>query len=1805
MKKTLFVLLTILALTLALALGVSANEVVETGNLSDTVRYTLYDDQRLVIEGTGEIPGEDSYRFYYVKTLEIKSGITSLGEDAFHNCQFLETVTMADTVQTIGKDAFYCCYNLKEIRLSNSLKEIGEYAFFCCKKLGQIVIPSGVSVIAENAFLATDGLSQVVFRGALPSIAMEAFFSSETTAPITAYYPNNGTWKTEDMIFLGRDVSWVPYTVDAGGNRIPGKETVYRGRFDEPKSGTFSQGGYWKIGTDGVLHLGGAETLWFDRDSRDHWNGITGLVIEPGVTHLTDNNFGHINSLVSVTIPDSLAYCPQFSGCPNLETVILGEGITELPYAAFYQCVGLQKIIVPKSVTAVNTSAFEGCKNLTFVAFLGSVSKIGEGAFFDCEKLSSVTFTGDAPASIAEDAIWKGVAEVTLYYPADNATWKNGILKNAYGSTAVWTPYTLDAKGQIVPDESKATRVVGKLAQGEINGITTTVYSDGRMMIEGTGVLTEIYIGVPVGGVTTIEIGEGITRIEYNFPVYYDNPITFLLPSTVKEIGPMAFGGNIIKSIDLSRVETIEESAFIDATLESVKFGKELKKIGEKAFFRCKNLSKVSFANTENAVIGAYAFAESDATEVTFADGVTEIGEGAFRDCPNLKTVFLGNGLKSIGDWAFYNSPKLQTVTFSQCDNATIGKSAFRQTGITDLILADGVAVIGEYAFTGNESLQSVQFGSGLQYIGRYAFEKCENLKSISFKDGDGIQFGDYAFARSGITELILPKGAHTFGEEPFNRCDALTKVVIQEGITDIPAGFLVGKKNLESVVFSDTVKTIGENAFYECPNLKSVQFGSGLETIGRLAFGDCLSLSSLMMPDSLETIGPFAFQSCTSLKTLTLNEGLKYIGDGAFYNGAFEELTIPSTVLDLGYQDGLTGAFQRTALKKITILSDKITYIPYGCFADSDIESIDIPESVMAIESWAFSGCKNLGNHIIIPSGVTRIGNAAFSACEKLGLVVLQGPFPQMGSMPFPGSNATVAYLEEHEATIDRARFEDFGLGGAVCYEKDENGNLLAQKWDEKDLEANFDSAENMSYPEGYSLGQYSVAKLNTTTLEGYGSQAFAYMLSNILFENSPASLDDTVTFEEVRVGDILRLPGNGRSAGGGRAVVVTEKHADSVTVAQGDWHETPDSPGIVHWGETLPRQQVENAEYRITRYALNLLEVPENVPSYEPEWPSITGAVTEEAVQNLIYSLKDSYPEGFPYTIDIVYTTKAEGWENSPAGTGMGCSAFTYRISDMAFGSAPMRYEENIVFEDIMVGDILHYDPGNGDGTTHVVMVLEVYRDCLVTVEANNNASVHWGEIFTAEQVEAMLGYYTRYPEGTTHGERKNYPSEILYTGKVNGFVDLHITDNVVNTGYEVYEGKTGQVTTFAYEVPEDGAVLMVFFSVGCPYSTDLIRNLEQCEWIDNPALKIIAVESGPYGNDSNADGVRTFIDATAQTAKEYIQYYYKGEQMHDDYDAAYDREDLTNTAWPFILIITEENGVPLVSKARVGGCDGDVLLRALISVSDGFARNEGHEHSYKDRGHVEATCCNDGYRKYVCSCGKIKKEDVTAAYGHSWMEASCDTPKTCSVCAATEGAALGHAWTGGSCVTAQTCSVCGVKDTAELGHIWTEATCTKQKTCSACGLTEGTTLPHDFAVVVTAPTCVTGGFTLRTCRSCGFQEQVDPVAALGHSWAPATCETLQTCKVCAATTGELADHVFEKGTCVVCGAVDESFLPGDVDGNGIVNYNDALLILRASINLAKLDERQMMIAEVDGNGIVNYNDALTVLRRSIGLA
>ncbi len=89
-----------------------------------------------------------------------------------------------------------------------------------------------------------------------------------------------------------------------------------------------------------------------------------------------------------------------------------------------------------------------------------------------------------------------------------------------------------------------------------------------------------------------------------------------------------------------------------------------------------------------------------------------------------------------------------------------------------------------------------------------------------------------------------------------------------------------------------------------------------------------------------------------------------------------------------------------------------------------------------------------------------------------------------------------------------------------------------------------------------------------------GYGCAGFAFLLSDAAFGDLPARKIAPVSFDSIRVGDILRVNGNTHS------VIVLQVKEDGVVIAEGNYNSS------VHWGRTMTARQAEQANYMLTRY-------------------------------------------------------------------------------------------------------------------------------------------------------------------------------------------------------------------------------------------------------------------------------------------------------------------------------------------------------------------------------------------------------------------------------------------------------------------------------------------------------------------------------------------------------------------------------------------------------------------------------------------
>lgn len=103
----------------------------------------------------------------------------------------------------------------------------------------------------------------------------------------------------------------------------------------------------------------------------------------------------------------------------------------------------------------------------------------------------------------------------------------------------------------------------------------------------------------------------------------------------------------------------------------------------------------------------------------------------------------------------------------------------------------------------------------------------------------------------------------------------------------------------------------------------------------------------------------------------------------------------------------------------------------------------------------------------------------------------------------------------------------------------------------------------------------------------------------------------------------------------------------------------------------------------------------------------------------------------------------------------------------------------------------------------------------------------------------------------------------------------------------------------------------------------------------------------------------------------------------------------------------------------------------------------------------------------KKWLCGIASFALCFVLIGCGHehTWVEATCTEPKTCSECGETDGEPLGHTWVEATCAEPKHCSVCGETEGEPLEHALTEANYQQAATCEVCGATVGEPLQAEF--------------------------------------------------------------------------------------------------------------------------------------------
>ncbi len=145
--------------------------------------------------------------------------VTSIGEDAFYNCDSIVSVSIPDSVTSIGVCAFGVCRNLTDFTIPDRVVSIGDNAFYFCTSLANITIPDSVTSIGEFSFYNCSKLTSAIIGESVTSIRKASFGNCWKLASITI--PDSVTSIGESAFYYCSNLASIniPNSVTSIGNR--------------------------------------------------------------------------------------------------------------------------------------------------------------------------------------------------------------------------------------------------------------------------------------------------------------------------------------------------------------------------------------------------------------------------------------------------------------------------------------------------------------------------------------------------------------------------------------------------------------------------------------------------------------------------------------------------------------------------------------------------------------------------------------------------------------------------------------------------------------------------------------------------------------------------------------------------------------------------------------------------------------------------------------------------------------------------------------------------------------------------------------------------------------------------------------------------------------------------------------------------------------------------------------------------------------------------------------------------------------------------------------------------------------------------------------------------------------------------------------------------------------------------------------------------------------------------------------------------------------------------------------------------
>lgn len=326
-----------------------------------------------------------------ITSIIIPSSVTSIGEYAFCYCDSLTEITVNESNPSYSSDEYGALFNKDkttliqypigssrtEYSIPDSVTSIGEEAFRDCDSLKSVTIPDSVTSIGDSVFSGCVSLTKITVNENNFSYSSDEYgvlFNKDKTVLIQ--YPI-GNARTEYLI---------PNTVISIENSafLFGRNLI---KVEIPRSVTI-------IGDDAFYQCIKLTSIKIPNSVTNigdytffGCNCITEISIPDSVISIGDYAFSWCNSLTGITVNESnRSYCSDEYGVlfNKNKTVLIQYPIDN----------SRTEYSIPHSVTSIGDAAFSGCDSLTSVKIGTNVTNVCFSAFEYCDSLENVYYTG-------------------------------------------------------------------------------------------------------------------------------------------------------------------------------------------------------------------------------------------------------------------------------------------------------------------------------------------------------------------------------------------------------------------------------------------------------------------------------------------------------------------------------------------------------------------------------------------------------------------------------------------------------------------------------------------------------------------------------------------------------------------------------------------------------------------------------------------------------------------------------------------------------------------------------------------------------------------------------------------------------------------------------------------------------------------------------------------------------------------------------------------------------------------------------------------------------------------------------------------------------------------------------------------------------------------------------------------------------------------------------------------------------------------------------------------------------------------